>query len=139
MSRMLTEEEVQAQLDEAYSRPARPAGLLVVQASYDPGRRRVMVEMNNGCTFGFPVDLVPGTRDATPEQLARIDIHDGEALVWEELDTDTDVRGILLKAFDVKAWAARYLGSATSPAKAEAARENGKKGGRPRKRADGNG
>jgi hypothetical protein len=135
VSRMLTEAEVQAQLDEAYSRPVRQEGPLVVQASYDAGRRRVMVEMNNGCTFGFPIELVPGTGNATSQQLARIDVHDGEALVWEELDTDTDVRGVLLRAFDVKRWAAQYMGSITSPAKAEAARENGKKGGRPRKRS----
>ena len=132
---MLTEEEVQAQLDEAYSRPPRKDGPLVVQASYDAGHRRVVLEMNNGCVFGFPIGMVPGTGNATPEQLSRIEIHDGEAIVWEELNTDTDVRGILLRAFDVKAWAAKYLGSATSPAKAEAARENGKKGGRPRRRA----
>lgn len=137
MSRILTEEEVQAQLDAAYSRPARKDGPLVVQASYEPGRRRVVVEMDNGCTFGFPVDLVPGTGNATPEQLARIDIHNGEAIVWEELNTDTDVRGILIRAFDVKRWAAQYMGSMTSPAKSAAARENGKKGGRPRKRVSG--
>jgi hypothetical protein len=36
---------------------------------------------------------------------------------------------------NVKAWYAKWLGGAKSEAKAAAARENGKKGGRPRKQA----
>jgi hypothetical protein len=38
-------------------------------------------------------------------------------------------------AFNLREWAPRYLGQMRSEAKARAARENGLKGGRPRKRA----
>lgn len=104
-----------------------------VSARYDRETHRVMVEMNNGCVFGFPVWMVPGTGQATPEELENPVIMSDEAVGWEELNADTHVLGLMLRVFNVKAWAGRWLGSLTSPAKAEAARENGKKGGRPRK------
>lgn len=141
MSRMLTEEEVQRQLDAAYNdrRPRVPEpGPRAVSAAYEPRTRRVFLELKNGCLFGFPVDMVPCTENATPEQLAQVQVcEDGEAIVWEELNTDSDVGGLVVEAFEFQAWAARYLGSRTSPQKAAAARENGKKGGRPRKKASG--
>lgn len=108
-----------------------------VRAWYDEAARVMMVEMANGCRFGFPPALVYGLENGTPAQLAAVEVwDDGEALHWEELDADTDLNGLMLHAFNVKAWAARYLGSATSEAKARAARENGRKGGRPRKNPD---
>ena len=105
-------------------------------AWYDEAARVMMVEMKNGCRFGFPPALVPGLQDGTPAQLSAVEVwEDGEVLHWEALDADADLNGLMLHAFNVKAWAARYLGSATSEAKARAARENGKKGGRPRGKA----
>ncbi|HZG41892.1 MAG TPA: DUF2442 domain-containing protein [Longimicrobium sp.] len=105
-------------------------------AWYDEAARVVMVEMKNGCRFGFPPELVHGLQHGTPAQLAAVEVwEDGEVLHWDELDADADLNGLMLHAFNVKSWAARYLGSATSEAKARAARENGKKGGRPRGRA----
>ena len=124
----------------ARMRRERPAEPRAVSARYDASSNRVLVEMNNGCVFGFPVWMVPGTSRATPEELQNVQVHAlGEAIAWEELNADTDVNGLLLEVLHVKAWAAKYLGSATSPAKSAAARENGKKGGRPRKKANGKG
>lgn len=104
-----------------------------VSARYDRETSRVMVELNNGCVFGFPVWMIPGTSQATPEELKNPVILSDEAVGWEELNADIHVLGLMLRVFNIKAWAGRWLGSLTSPAKAEAARENGKKGGRPRK------
>jgi Protein of unknown function (DUF2442) len=110
----------------------------VVSARYDAASERVLVEMDNGCVFGFPVWMVPGTSQATPEELEQIQLESfGEAVIWEHLNADTNVLGLMLEVLNVKTWAAKYMGSITSPAKAEAARENGKKGGRPRKRIGG--
>ena len=119
-------------------RAERPDEPRVVAARYDASSERVLVELNNGCVFGFPVWMVPGTSRATPQELEQIQLEPfGEAVIWEALNADTNVLGLMLEALHVKAWAAKYLGSVTSPAKAQAARENGRKGGRPRKRANG--
>jgi hypothetical protein len=130
----LTEEQFQAMLDEAYSRPRPDNGPSAVQASYDAERQRVVVEYDNGCLFGFPVNLVRDTEGASPDQLAQVEILSlGRAVGWRNINASVDLNGVMMHAFRAKSWAGRFLGSFTSPAKSEAARRNGRKGGRPRK------
>jgi hypothetical protein len=117
-------------------RREHPGEPQVIGAHYDHAAARVLVEFSNGCLFGFPIWMIPGTSRATPEELEQIQLEPfGEAVIWEDLNTDTNVLGLIMEAFHLKTQAAKYLGSATSPAKAEASRENGRKGGRPRKSA----
>lgn len=105
-------------------------------ARFDAGPRRVIVDLTNGCTFAFPVALVEGLSDADDRDLCEVEpLGDGYGLHWERLDVDHSVQGLLAGIFGTAAWMARRAGRATSPAKAEAARANGAKGGRPRKRA----
>jgi len=136
----LTDEEVEQILARAERGPDPYDEIepRAVKAWYDRGRHLVMFEMKNGCVFGFPPPVEPrwGLGQATPEQLAEVEAIDGgEALHWEEIDADISVPGLLLHLLNVKAWYAKWLGGAKSEAKAAAARENGKKGGRPRKKA----
>jgi hypothetical protein len=133
----LTLDEIEAELDVVRERMRRehPGEPRVVGAHYDHATARVLVEFSNRCLFGFPIWMIPGTSRATPEELEQVQLEPfGEAVIWEDLNTDTNVLGLMMEAFHLKAQAAKYLGASTSPAKAEAARENGKKGGRPRKR-----
>jgi hypothetical protein len=132
----LTEEEILTQIDEATRRAEHDDRVepRAVKAWYDAERQLVMFELKNGCVFGFPQSLGWGLEAATPEQLAEVEIQSsGEGLHWEELDADISVPGLLYYRLNVPAWYAKWLGSAKSEAKAAAARENGKKGGRPRK------
>lgn len=103
-------------------------------ARYDSQLRRVIVELTNGCTFTFPPHLAQGLEAATDEQLAQIEIlGQGYGLHWEVLDADLSVPGLLAGLFGTRAYMARRAGQVTSPAKAAAARQNGARGGRPRK------
>ena len=132
----LTDEELRAQIQEARERTEREARVepRAVKAWYDPQRRLVMFELKNGCVFGFPQHLGDGIETATPEQLAAVEVLiGGDGIGWEELDAHISVPGLLYYLLNVKEWYAKWLGSAKSEAKAAAARENGKKGGRPRK------
>lgn len=105
-------------------------------ARYDAASGRVIVELTNGCVFAFPPRLAEGLQDATDQQLAAVDILGrGYGLHWEDLDVDLSLPGLMAGLFGTRAFMARHAGRATSPAKAEAARVNGAKGGRPRKRA----
>ena len=58
-----------------------------------------------------------------------------DALDWEELDADFTVPGLVVGLFGTKPWMARLAGQVRSYARANAARESGKRGGRPRKLA----
>lgn len=105
-------------------------------ARYDKRSKRIIVDLTNGCTFAFPSRMAQGLEAATDEELAEIEILGaGYGLHWEGLDVDLSVPGLLTGIFGTRAYMARRAGQATSPAKAAAARENGRKGGRPRKHA----
>jgi len=109
-----------------------------VKAWYDADRNLVFFTLKNGCVFGFPPESDPwvGLEGATAAELAQVEPDlDGEALCWEAINADVSVPGLLLHLLNVKAWYAKWLGGAKTEAKAAAARENGKKGGRPRKDA----
>ncbi|MGB0913943.1 MAG: DUF2442 domain-containing protein [Phaeobacter italicus] len=80
--------------------------------------------------------MAQGLETATDDELASVEILGaGYGLHWEVLDTDFTVGGLLAGVFGTKSYMARRAGQATSPAKAAAARTNGAKGGRPRKRS----
>ena len=109
-----------------------------VAARYEAASGRVVVELTNGCTFAFPARALQGLDAARDEDLEQVEVlGSGYGLHWETLDADFTVPGLLMGLFGTRAWMAREqarkAGAARSPAKAAAARENGRKGGRPRR------
>ena len=106
-------------------------------AHYDLDLNRIVVELRNGATFLFPPELVQGLAGASPDNLNNVEVTpSGEGLHWEQLDVDMSIPALMVGIFGTKAWMAELGsrgGSVTSTAKARAARENGKRGGRPRK------
>ncbi|CAA9363469.1 MAG: hypothetical protein AVDCRST_MAG89-3913 [uncultured Gemmatimonadetes bacterium] len=135
----LTDEEIFAMLpaaDEA-ERIADLTEPRAKSASYDRTTGRIVVELKLGSAFAFPPALYPELQGRTPEELALVEPDpSGEALLWEELDVGITVAGILVRILGdamLRAFASRG-GSSTSERKAAAARANGRKGGRPRKK-----
>jgi hypothetical protein len=111
-------------------------------ARYDAASGRVVVDLTNGCVFAFPARALQGLAEATDADLAQVEVMGtGHGLHWEPLDADFTVPGLLMGLFGTRAWMAREqarrAGAVSSPAKAEAARANGRKGGRPRAAARG--
>lgn len=103
-------------------------------ARYDAKADRVIVDLTNGATFAFPPSLVEGLHDASPAEIAEVEvIGHGFGLHWETLDLDYTVPGLVGGIFGTAKWMAAKAGRTTSAAKAAAARANGAKGGRPRK------
>lgn len=128
----LSDAEIDAAI--AAGRIARADEPRALAAHYDRQLGRVVVDLTNGCTFAFPPRLVQGLETATDDELAAIGIlGTGYGLHWEALDTDISIPGLLAGIFGTRAYIARRAGQTTSAAKAAAARENGAKGGRPRK------
>lgn len=104
-------------------------------ARYEPATGKVIVDLDNGCAFIFPARSAQGLNKATDEQLSQIEVlPTGVGLHWEALDADLSVTGLVAGLFGSKHWMqelARRGGQSKSEAKANAARDNGKKGGRP--------
>jgi hypothetical protein len=135
--RTLTDEEIRASIPAARARGAEAERIepRAVEARFDAGTGRIWVELFNGCLFAFPVGASQELEGASEEDLTGLEVwQDGEGLHWEALDVDISVPGIMARLLNLREWGARYMGQLTSEAKARAARENGKKGGRPRRK-----
>lgn len=107
-----------------------------VKARYDRRAARVVVGLSNGVQIAFPVYLAEGLGEASAEDLSNIEISPtGLGLHWPKLDADIYVPALMQGVFGSKKWMAAELGAAggrtITAAKAAAARENGRKGGRP--------
>ena len=113
-----------------------------VSARYDRRAARIVVDLSTGVQVAFPVRLAEGLADASATDLADIEISaSGLGLHWPKLDADLYIPALLQGVFGSKRWMAAQLGAVggrvRSPAKSAAARDNGRKGGRPRKAAGG--
>lgn len=128
----LTDTEIEAA--NARGRIAQANEPRAVSARYDAAAGRIVVELTSGATFAFPPALVQGLCDATPEQLADIEVSPiGYGLHWPQLNEDYSMPGLMNGVFGTAKWMAAKAGRTSSPAKAAAARANGAKGGRPRR------
>ena len=136
--RTLSDAEIIAQIPGARAREARERkrGLRAISARYDRSARRVVLELTNGYLFAFPISAIGALTRATTPQLARVEIDpSGNALRWDALDVDVSVPGVLFSAIGVRdsfRHLASLAGRVSTDAKAQAARANGLKGGRPK-------
>ncbi len=117
---------------------ARMRGPRAESAHYDAGRNRVIVRLTTGVELGFAPRDVEGLQDASVDDLKVIEVEAfGLGIHFPKLDTDLYVPALLEGVLGSKRWMAAQLGAAggraRSAAKAAASRENGKRGGRPRR------
>ena len=110
----------------------------VVDAHYDRASDAVWLVFRGGGSMTIPRRFIPGLEGQPGSALESVSVSPaGDALLWNSLDADVYVPGLVERAFGHKLFAAaagRRGGRRRSKAKAAASRRNGAKGGRPRKR-----
>ncbi len=123
------------------SRAGRRAARIEPRAAdveYRGREHALRIELTNGAAITLPVKLIPSLKGAAARDIHAVEILGrGGGLHWESLDLDLSVPGLLSSVFAGPEWLAelgRIGGRKSSPAKAAAARRNGRKGGRPRMR-----
>jgi hypothetical protein len=138
--RSLSDAEVAAQIPGARTRAQHALHTIphAREVHFERAHRAFRVVLSNGAALTVPVALIAALRSASDQALADVAVGPaGVGLRWNRLDADMSVAhlatlafgpGVLLRA------AGAAGGSSRSRAKALAARKNGLKGGRPRKR-----
>jgi hypothetical protein len=109
-----------------------------VAARYDRRVGRVVIALSTGLEIGFKPHDAQGLEAARPAQLAVIEISpSGLGLHFPQLDADLYLPALLQGFLGSRQWMAQAMGKvggkAVTPQKADAARANGRLGGRPRK------
>lgn len=112
-------------------------GELAVSATYEPRQKRLHVELASGVGVSVPISKIQGLAGAKPRVAKTVEITGkGYGLYWPSIDLDISVPDLVAGCLGTKTWMrtlAQHAGRATSAAKGASSRENGKKGGRPRK------
>ncbi len=106
-------------------------------AHYDRRRDRIVIGLSSGIEVAFRPRDAQGLERAKPNQLDKIEISpSGLGLHFPKLDADIYLPALLEGFLGSKRWIAAQMGkiggSVSSKTKAEAARRNGKLGGRPK-------
>jgi hypothetical protein len=110
----------------------------VVDARYDSDADAIDLRFSAGGSMSIPRRIVPGLERTSEAKMESIVVSPaGDALSWPSLDLDVYIPGLVERAFGMRLFAAstgRRGGRRRTKAKAAAAKANGAKGGRPRKR-----
>jgi hypothetical protein len=136
----VTDRDILAQIPGARAREryARQKEPRAVTATYDRVAERIHVDLIDGGQFAVPAWRIPELRHAPVEDVEAVEVNpSGEALHWERLNADYRVSELLIALIGPTAWKselARVAGRVSSPRKRRAAKKNGAKGGRPRKK-----
>ena len=134
----VTDEEFEAASQQAAQRLKNTPR--ATAAKYDRRIGRIVISLSTGVELAFSPHWAQGLEAAKPDQLDGIEITpSGMGIHFPALDADLYLPALLEGALGSCNWMAQQLGAkggrAATTAKAAAARENGKLGGRTKKKA----
>ncbi len=125
-----------SEIDAAITRSVSATPRYATSVSLDRKTDRIMIEMNDFVVVGIPRTSLRGLELATATDAAKMQIEGpGTGIFWPKLNVAQYIPGLLEGIFGTLKWTeyGRQGGLSQSTAKSRAARENGKKGGRPKR------
>jgi Protein of unknown function (DUF2442) len=113
----------------------------VIGLKFNRKTKRLVFDLSNEITFLVPANLIQGLQNATKKDLETVEFWDeGLMIYWSNLDVAFQVSSLMKGVFGSKYWMSeiakdfgRKGGLVKSDLKTQSSRENGKKGGRPKK------
>lgn len=133
---MKQREPTVAEIEATYKRGKAEMASGAAAVRYDRSHDALILTMQSGAVATIPRELIPVVADAVPEAALDLELSPmGTSLRFPRLDADFAVQGLIRLAFGVNE-ANRVAGATKSSARAAASRQNGRKGGRPRKESD---
>ncbi|MGL6339259.1 MAG: DUF2442 domain-containing protein [Waterburya sp.] len=139
MAAQLTQQQINDQIEAAIvgQIEVEKTQLHACDVSYDREKRKLIIQFDNGCEFSCPVSLLQGVCHLSDDEISKVKVTPaGWGLTWEDADIDLGVNELVQGIFGTKAWMRTIAvkgGRSKSEKKKAASRENGKKGGRPKK------
>lgn len=128
----------QLRLFQKRSRQAAATGPVTIRSAYVDERRMLHATLTGQGAISLPTRRIPGLRGTSLAELQSVQVGPrGLWLEWPSRNVDLGLVGLVTLLIGTEAlqrMGASLAGSRTSAAKAEAARRNGRKGGRPRAR-----
>ncbi|MBA2606403.1 MAG: DUF2442 domain-containing protein [Acidobacteriota bacterium] len=114
-------------------------------AKYDKKSKRLILHLKTGTTLLVPINLIQGLQTEDDQALSDFDLMlEGSQIHWHKLDAQFYIKSLLEGIFGTRKWMddlnehlsaiGRKGGASRSDAKRRASAENGRKGGRPRKK-----
>ena len=119
-------------------RKRRNAGLLASTVEFLPTQKALLIGFADQCAIALPIKNYPELAHLSIQELESLELgFGGSAVCLEARDLHVSIAGLISASVPLMEMAATMIaarnGSRSSSAKAQAARENGAKGGRPRK------
>ena len=131
----VTDAEIDAAMERGRALRDEPRAVVV---RYLTAIKAIVVLLSNDRRLLIPVEELQGLNGATVTQLRQVQIHGGgTGISFPAIDADFYVPSLINRIYGNKKWMAQLGkkgGAARTTAKQEAARLNGAKGGRPKKK-----
>jgi hypothetical protein len=99
----MTDAEVDAWLEEARQDTSAPDPS-ALSAEYIRSLDLVLIKMDNDSRLVIPREQLQGLENATPDQLAHIEIFGGNDIAWPALDVDHYLPHLLAGRYSTERW-----------------------------------
>jgi hypothetical protein len=99
----MSDAEIDAWLEEARqdTSPPDPSAL---SAEYIRSLDLVLIKIDDGSRLTIPREQMQGLENATPEQLAHIEIFGGNDIAWPDLDVDHYLPHLMAGEYSSESW-----------------------------------